>query len=42
MLETFVYLTRINQKPIYSEHKSWTQGGSVLTDFTVCNYVSYY
>jgi hypothetical protein len=29
MKEIFVNLTCINQVPAYSEHKSWSQGGSV-------------
>jgi hypothetical protein len=29
MSEMFVKLTCINQTPVYSEHKGWSQGGSV-------------
>jgi len=29
MQEIFVNLTCINQTPVYSEHKSWSQGNSV-------------
>ena len=31
----FVNLTCINQTPVYSEHNSWSQGGSVQTGFIV-------
>jgi hypothetical protein len=27
MKEIFVNLTCINQTPVYSEHKSWSEGG---------------
>ena len=33
MQEIFVNLTCINQTPVYSEHKSLSQGGLVETDF---------
>ena len=29
ILEFFVNLTSKNQTPVYSEHKSWSQGGFV-------------
>ena len=35
MQEIFVNLTCINRTPVYSERKSWSQGGSAQTGFTV-------
>lgn len=34
MLGTFVQITCINGKPVYSEHINWSQGRSVKTGFT--------
>ena len=35
MMQIFVNLTCINRTPVYSEHKSCSQGGSIKTGFTV-------
>ena len=35
MQEMFVNWTCINQTPVYSEHKCWSQRGSVQTGFTI-------
>ena len=37
MQEIFVKLTCIDKIPAYSEHKSWSQGGSVQTGFNAVN-----
>ena len=39
MYEIFVNLTCIKQIPVYSEHISWSQGGSLMTSFTVFNLI---
>jgi hypothetical protein len=35
MYEIFINLTCINRKLVYSEHKSWPQGGLICTGLTV-------
>jgi hypothetical protein len=35
MWEIFINLTCVNRTPVYSEHNSWSQWGSVYTGLTV-------